>query len=92
MLVDVLVLKEASGNYTDLLHDTEFCWLSSGRALQSFVALGDEIVQLLESYVEKFTELHDQKRNNAMYFLCDILSHLSQLNLELLLKCPLVLV
>jgi hypothetical protein len=90
IFVDVLVLKEASANCTDLLHETEVRWLSSGRALQSFVALGDETVQLQESYVEKFTKLHDQKRNNGMYFLCDILSHLSERNLELLSKCPLV--
>jgi hypothetical protein len=65
-----------------LLCGTEVRWLSSGRALQSFVALWDEIAQLLESYVEKFTKLHDLKRKNGMYFLCDILSRLNELNLH----------
>jgi hypothetical protein len=52
---------EVSANYSDLLCHTEVRWLSSGRVLQRFEALRDEIIQLLENYPRKFPELHDEK-------------------------------
>jgi hypothetical protein len=76
-------LEEFSANYSDLLCHTEVRWLSSGRVLQRFVALGDEIIQFLENYPRKFPELHDDKWNNDLYFLCDITCHLNEINLQL---------
>jgi hypothetical protein len=70
-------LEEVSANYSDLLYHAEVRWLSSGSVLQRFVTFRDEIVQLLENYPTKFPELHDEKRNNDLYFLCDITCQLN---------------
>jgi hypothetical protein len=83
-------LEEVSANYSDLLCHTEVRWLSSGRVLQRFVALRDEIVQLLENYPRKFPELHDDKWNNDLYFLCDITCHLNEINMQLQGKSKLI--
>jgi hypothetical protein len=77
-------------NYSNFLYHTEVRWLSSGRVLQRFVVLRDEIVQLLENYPRQFPELHDEKWNNGLYFLCDITCHLNELHLQLQGKAQLI--
>jgi hypothetical protein len=82
--------EEVSANYSDLLCLTEARCLSSGRVLQRFVALRDEIVQFLEICRRNFPELHDEKWNNDLYFLCDVTCHLNELNMQLQGKAQLI--
>lgn len=76
-------IEEVSANNSDLLYHTEVHLLSSGIMLQRFVALRDETVQFLENRPRKFSGLLDEKWNNDLYLLCDIICHLNELNLQL---------
>jgi hypothetical protein len=48
------------------------------------------VTDCLENYPRKFPELHDEKWNNDLYFLCDITCHLNELNLQLQGKAQLI--
>jgi hypothetical protein len=54
-----------------------------GTMLHVSVTLGKEILQFLENYQRKFPELNYGKRNSDLYFFCNIMCSLNELNLQL---------
>lgn len=70
-------LEECGSEYKDVPYDTEVRLLSCGKVLNRFFELHEEICQFLESKGKDTAELREQK------FLCDISSHLDELNLQL---------
>jgi hypothetical protein len=80
---------EVRANCSDLFYHIDVPWLSNGRVLQNFILLRDEIVQFFENYSRKFPELHEEKWNNDLYFLCKITCHSNELNFRLKEKAQL---
>ncbi|XP_076810297.1 general transcription factor II-I repeat domain-containing protein 2-like [Clavelina lepadiformis] len=76
-------LEETGAEYGDVVYHTDVRWLSRGKVLKRFIALKDEIKKFLETEPKKFSELDDLSWNEDLFFLCDITSHLNDLNMKL---------
>ncbi|XP_072115598.1 SCAN domain-containing protein 3-like [Mobula birostris] len=82
------LLEEMSAEYKDLLLHIDVRWLSKGRVLERVCDLRDELVSFLSSLQSQKAQgfkrfLSDNKVMARVLFLCDIMSHLNQLNLQL---------
>jgi hypothetical protein len=64
--------------------------LRSGKILRGFVAVRNEKVQFFRNYPRNFSERHDEKCKNDLYFLRDIACHLSELILQFQGKAQLI--
>ncbi|KAE8277565.1 General transcription factor II-I repeat domain-containing protein 2B [Larimichthys crocea] len=69
--------------YGDVLYHTDVRWLSQGNVLQRFFKLREEIHLFMESKGKYTTEFRDETFLREMSFLCDITSHLNEMNLQL---------
>lgn len=76
-------LEEIGAEYTDLVYHTEIRWLSRAKVVKMIIALKDETAKFLETEPWKFPELEDSSWNEDLFFLCDITSHLQDLNIKL---------
>ncbi|XP_031693441.1 general transcription factor II-I repeat domain-containing protein 2-like [Oncorhynchus kisutch] len=76
-------LEECGSEYADVPYHTEVRWLSRGKVLNRCFELREEICQFLETKGKDTAELREQKFLCELAFLCDILSHLDALNLQL---------
>ncbi|XP_062887813.1 protein FAM200A-like [Mobula hypostoma] len=83
-------LSIAGGNVsgTYLLLHNDVHWLSKDRVLERVCDLRDELVSFLSSLLSQKAQgfkrfLSDNKMMAHVLFLCDIMSHLNQLNLQL---------
>ena len=76
-------LEEIGSEYRDVPYHTEVRWLSQGKVLNRCFELREEMCQVIESKGKDATELWDKKFLCQLAFLCDILSHLDVLNLQL---------
>ena len=85
-------LEETNAEYGDLPYHTDVRWLSSSKVLARFVALKNELNEFLQSQEDtnKFPEMMVKEWNQNLFFLCDILGHLNDLNLQLQGKTCLV--
>lgn len=82
------LLEEMSAEHKDLLLHNDVRWLSKGRVLERVCDLRDELVSFLSSLQSQKAQgfkrfLSDNKVMAHVLFLCDIMSHLNQLNLQL---------
>ena len=82
------LLEEMSAEHKDLLLHNDVRWLSKGRVLERVCDLRDELVSFLSSLQspkarEFLGFLTDAKVLADVNFLCDIMSHLNHLNLQL---------
>ncbi|KAM3833953.1 protein FAM200A-like [Diretmus argenteus] len=82
------LLEEMSAEHTDLLLHNDVRWLSKGRVLERVCDLRDELLSFLSSLQSQKAEtfhsfLSDTKVMARVHFLCDIMSHLNVLNLQL---------
>lgn len=82
------LLEETSAAHSDLLLHNNVRWLSKGRVLERFCDLHDELVTFISGLSshkaqEHLTFLGDTKMMAYVSFLCDIMCHLNQLNLQL---------
>ena len=83
------LLEEMSAEHSDLLLHNDVRWLSKGRVLERVCDLREEILTFLSSLPQsqKAQEFHsflsDKKTMAKVVFLCDIMSHLNKLNLQL---------
>ncbi len=81
-------LEEMSAEHHDLLLHNDVRWLSKGRVLERVCDLRDELASFLSSLQSQKAQefqlfLSDDKVMARVFFLCDIMSHLNQLNLQL---------
>ena len=76
-------LGEIDSAYGELPYHTEVRWLSQGKVLTRCFELREEICQFMESKGKDTTELRDKKFLCEVAFLCDISTHLNDLNLKL---------
>ena len=81
-------LEEA--DYGDVVYHTNVRWLCRAKVLKRFIALKDEITKFSETEPQDFSELNDSSWNEDLFFLCDITSHLNDLNIKLQGKGKLV--
>ncbi|KAJ4923459.1 hypothetical protein JOQ06_014048 [Pogonophryne albipinna] len=82
------LLEEMSSEHKDLLLHNDVRWLSKGRVLERVCDLRDELVSFLSSLQsqkahEFLSFLTDTKVIADVNFLCDVMSHLNHLNLQL---------
>ncbi|XP_010775227.1 protein FAM200A-like [Notothenia coriiceps] len=82
------LLEEMSSEHKDLLLHNDVRWLSKGRVLERVCDLRDELVSFLSSLQsqkahEFLSFLTDTKVIADVHFVCDIMSHLNHLNLQL---------
>ncbi|KAJ4934941.1 hypothetical protein JOQ06_007721 [Pogonophryne albipinna] len=81
------LLEEMSSEHKDLLLHNDIRWLSKGRVLERVCDLRDELVSFLSSLqrqkAHELSFLTDTKVIADVNFLCDIMSHLNHLNLQL---------
>ncbi|KAJ4946945.1 hypothetical protein JOQ06_008988 [Pogonophryne albipinna] len=82
------LLEEMSSEHKDLLLHNDVRWLSKGRVLERVCDLRDELVSFLSSLQsqkahEFLSFLTDTKVIADVNCLCDIMSHLNHLNLQL---------
>jgi hypothetical protein len=73
-------LQEVEAEYGDQIYHTEVRWLGRRAVLQRFVDIRSEVINFLEGDRKTFTKLQHEACNCDVFFLCDITSHLSQLN------------
>ena len=76
-------LGELDTEYGDLPYHTEVRWLSQGKVMQRCFELREETCLFMESKGKDTTELRDETFLCEMAFLCDIMSHLNVMNLQL---------
>uniref|UniRef100_A0AAR2KEC7 DUF4371 domain-containing protein n=1 Tax=Pygocentrus nattereri TaxID=42514 RepID=A0AAR2KEC7_PYGNA len=82
------LLEEMSAAHHDLLLHNDVRWLSKGRVLERVCELHDELCSFLGNLQNEKAHsflkfLNDSKEMAYVHFLCDITSHLNQLNLQL---------
>ncbi|XP_065131907.1 protein FAM200A-like [Paramisgurnus dabryanus] len=82
------LLEEMSAERHDLLLHNDVRWLSKGRVLERVCELQHELCTFLSSLQSQKAEtflrfLNDNTEMAFVHFLCDIMSHLNQLNLQL---------
>ncbi|XP_029905790.1 general transcription factor II-I repeat domain-containing protein 2B-like [Myripristis murdjan] len=82
------LLEDVSAEHKDLLLHNNVRWLSKGRVLERVCDLRDELLSFLSSLQSKKAQdfhsfLSDNKVMADVIFLCDIMSHLNHLNLQL---------
>jgi hypothetical protein len=67
----------------DQIYHSEVRWLGQRAVLQRFVDIRSEVINFLEGDRKTFAALQHKICNYDGFFLCDITSHLSQLNKQL---------
>uniref|UniRef100_A0AAR2LE77 DUF4371 domain-containing protein n=1 Tax=Pygocentrus nattereri TaxID=42514 RepID=A0AAR2LE77_PYGNA len=82
------LLEEMSAAHHDLLLHNDVRWLSKGRVFERVCELHDELCSFLGNLQNEKAHsflkfLNDSKEMAFVHFLCDITSHLNQLNLQL---------
>uniref|UniRef100_A0A3P8S5W3 HAT C-terminal dimerisation domain-containing protein n=1 Tax=Amphiprion percula TaxID=161767 RepID=A0A3P8S5W3_AMPPE len=82
------MLDELSAEHKDLLLHNDVRWLSKGRVLERVCDLRDELASFLSTLQSQRAQefkmfLIDNDMMGYVFFLCDIMSHLNCLNLQL---------
>uniref|UniRef100_A0A3Q1D5X4 HAT C-terminal dimerisation domain-containing protein n=1 Tax=Amphiprion ocellaris TaxID=80972 RepID=A0A3Q1D5X4_AMPOC len=82
------MLDEISAEHKDLLLHNDVRWLSKGRVLERVCDLRDELASFLSTLQSQRAQefkifLIDNDMMGYVFFLCDIMSHLNCLNLQL---------
>lgn len=76
-------LEEFGSEHSGVPYHTEVRWLSRGKVLKRFLELHEAICQFLNGKGKDTEELRQQQFLCELAFLCDISSHLDELNLQL---------
>lgn len=76
-------LEAMESEYGELLYHTDVRWLSRGNVLKRFFAMKEEIGLFMASKDADISELGDPKFNSDLAFLCDLTSHMNDLNTHL---------
>lgn len=80
-----LLTDELNSKYKDVVYFCSVRWLSCGNVLNRFKELFGEIATFLkqQKLEEDYEQIFLPVWQHEMFFLCDIMNHLNELNLKL---------
>ena len=76
-------LEAMESEYGELLYHTDVRWLSRGNVLKRYFALREEIGLFMALKNAEIPQLGESKFNSDLAFLCDLTSHMNDLNTTL---------
>lgn len=78
-------MDELDAKYTDIMYFIKIRWLSCGKVLNRFKDLLPEIMVFIEeqNMMNQFEIIKSTEWRHELFFLCDLINHLSTLNLKL---------
>lgn len=80
-----LLMDEMDATYMDIMYFINVRWLSCGKVLNRFSELLPEIMAFIEqeNMMKELEIIKTSAWRHELFFLCDLINHLSQLNLKL---------